>query len=304
MKTRSLIYLSIYAVMLALGHILQKMVLNYGVDRFVFAFLRITCGFFIISVLLIAKAKTSSPGFKGKIDFLSGLIKKNIRHFVILGICFSGIGILLKLWGLSLTTATNASFIMSLSSVAVVLFAFLFLKEKARKRFYAVVLLMIAGVYLVTTGGKQLLPQTGDLIIFFLAFLIGFMQVYGKRVLQTLSVLETSFGRSMVGMIFLGLLIPIFAPQGFSTIPSFPVLLLVLANGVTFSSSIVLFYKALQIEGASNTGMFALLVPVLTAVMGYLLLDERLNFYQIIGGIVILLGSFMISRIKIKQANF
>jgi drug/metabolite transporter (DMT)-like permease len=293
MKTRSVIYLLIYAVMIALGHILQKMVLNHGVNRFVFAFLRIASGFFIITALLIAKRFRPVP-----------VIKKNIRHFIVLGICFSGMGILLKLWGLSLTTATNAAFIMSLSSVAAVLFAFLLLKEKAIKRFYAIVLIMIIGVYLVTTGGQQLLPQVGDLIILGVAFLIGFMQVYGKKVLETLSVLEISFGRSMVGMIFLGLLIPILAPRGFGTIPNFPVLLLVLSNGLVFSSSIILFYKALQAEGASNAGMFALLVPVLTAVLGYLFLEEMLNVYQVIGGLIILAGSFFISRIKIRQANF
>ena len=293
MKTKSVIYLLIYAVILAMGHILQKMVLNCGVDRFVFAFIRIATGFVIITPLLLGKKYRPVP-----------VIKKNIRHFIVLGVCFSGIGILLKLWGLSHTTATNAAFIMSLSSVAAVMFAFLLLKEKTYKRFYAIVLMMIGGVYLVTTGGVQLLPRIGDIIIFVLAFLIGFMQVYGKRVLKTLSVLEISFGRSMVGMLFLGSLIPIFSPRGFSTIPSFPVLLLVMANGVTFSSSIMLFYKALQVEGASNTGMFALLVPVFTAGLGYSLLGELLNIYQVIGGLIILGGSFLISRVKIKQANF
>ena len=293
MKTKSVIYLLIYAVILAMGHILQKMVLNCGVDRFVFAFIRIATGFVIITPLLLGKKYRPVP-----------VIKKNIRHFIVLGVCFSGIGILLKLWGLSHTTATNAAFIMSLSSVAAVMFAFLLLKEKTYKRFYAIVLMMIGGVYLVTTGGVQLLPRIGDIIIFVLAFLIGFMQVYGKRVLKTLSVLEISFGRSMVGMLFLGSLIPIFSPRGFSTIPSLPVLLLVMANGVTFSSSIMLFYKALQVEGASNTGMFALLVPVFTAGLGYSLLGELLNIYQVIGGLIILGGSFLISRVKIKQANF
>lgn len=293
MKTKSVIYLLINAVILAMGHILQKMVLNHGVDRFVFAFIRIATGFVIITLLLLGKKYRPIP-----------IIKNNFRHFIVLGVGFSGIGILLKLWGLSYTTATNAAFIMSLSSVAAVMFAFLFLKEKTQKRFYAIVSMMIGGVYLVTTGGVQLLPRIGDIIIFGLAFLIGFMQVYGKRVLETLSVLQISFGRSMVGMIFLGLLIPFFSPGGFSTIPSFPVLLLVMANGVTFSSSIMLFYKALQVEGASNTGMFALLVPVFTAGLGYSLLGELLNIYQVIGGLVILGGSLLISRVKIKQANF
>lgn len=293
MKTKSIIYLLIYAVILAMGHILQKMVLNHGVDRFVFAFIRIATGFVIITFLLLNKRRRPIP-----------LIKNNFRHFIVLGVCFSGFGILLKLWGLSHTTATNAAFIMSLSSLAAVLFAFFFLKEKAPKRFYAIAVMMIGGVYLVTTGGVRLLPRIGDIIIFGLAFLIGFMQVYGKKVLKTLSVLETSFGRSLVGMLFLGLLIPIFSPGGFSTIPSFPVLLLVMANGITFSGSILLFYKALQVEGASNTGMFALLVPVFTAGFGYSLLGEFLNIYQVIGGLVILGGSLLISRFKIKQANF
>lgn len=293
MKTRSVIYLLIHAVMLAMGHILQKLVLNHGVDRYVFAFIRIATGFVIITILLLIRNYRPVP-----------VIKKNFRHFVVLGVGFSGIGILLKLWGISLTTATNAAFLMSLSSIAVVLFAFWLLKEKAPNRFYAITLMMIGGVYLFTTGGKQLLPKLGDIIIFVLAFLIGFMQVYGKKVLKTISVLETSFGRSLVGMIFLGLLIPVFAPRGFSTIHTFPVLLLVMANGITFSSSVMLFYKALQTEGASNTGMFSLLVPVFTAVLGYPLLGEVLNVYQFIGGLIVLGGSFFISRFKIKQANF
>jgi drug/metabolite transporter (DMT)-like permease len=293
MKSRSLIYLSIYAIMIALGHILQKMVLNHGVDRFVFAFLRIATGFTLITLLLLIRKHKPIE-----------VIKNNFRHFLVLGVCFSGIGILLKLWGLSLTTATNASFMMSLSSVAVVLFAHFMLKEQAPKRFYAVVTVMIGGVYLVTTGGAQLLPRTGDVIILCLSFLIGFMRVYGKKLLFSLSVLQIAFGRSFVGMIFLGLLVLIFAPSGFSTIPNFPVLLLTLANGITFSSSIILFYKALQNEGASNTGMFALLVPVLTAVLGYAFLAELLNLYQVLGGVIILAGSFLISRFKIKQANF
>lgn len=293
MKIKSLIYLSIFAIMIALGHILQKMVLNHGVDRFVFAFLRITMGFILITLLLLIRKHKPVR-----------VIKENFRHFIVLGVGFSGLGILLKLWGLSLTTATNASFMMSLSSVAVVVFARFMLKEEAPKRFYAVVTVMIGGVYLVTTGGKQILPQTGDIIILGLACLIGFMRVYGKKLLFSLTVLQIAFGRSFVGMIFLGLMVVILAPGGFSTIPSFPVLFLILANGFTFSSSIILFYKALQNEGASNTGMFSLLVPVLTAVLGYAFLAELLNAYQVIGGLVILAGSFLISRFKIKQANF
>jgi drug/metabolite transporter (DMT)-like permease len=293
MKTKSIIYLMMFALFMSMGHILQKMVLNYGVDRFIFGFLRIASGFIIITAIFLLKKYKPL-----------GVIKKNARHFVILGFCFSGCGILLKLWGLMYTTATNAGFIMSLSSLAAVFFAFFLLREKASKGFYIVALVMIFGVYLVATGGEKILPQKGDLIILGVAFLIGFMQIYGKKVLKKLSVIETAFGRSVFGMIFLGFMIPVFAPAGFSTIPNVWVLLLVLANGFTFSGSILFFYKALQQEGASNAGMFAMLIPVLTAILGFFLLGERLSAIQLIGGGIIVVGSFLISRIKVKQTNF
>ncbi len=293
MKIKSIIYLIVYALLVAMGHILQKIVLNYGVDKFIFAFLRISVGFLIITALVLYN---KYHPYK--------IIKKNYKHFLVLGIGFSGLGILLKLWGLHYTSATNASFIMSLSSAAVIFFASIFLKEKTGKGFFLIAFTMIGGIYLVSTGGVHLIPRKGDMIIFFLAFFIGSMRVYGKKVLKTISVLETAFGRSLFGAIFLFLLVLIFSPDGFSSIPNFNVLLLVLANGLTFSGSILFFYKALQVEGASNTGMFALLVPVFTLIFGNVFLGETINIYQIFGGFIILTGSFLISKIKIKQANF
>ncbi|MEN8153507.1 MAG: DMT family transporter [Acidobacteriota bacterium] len=293
MKIKSVLYLLIYALLVASGHILQKLVLNFGVDKFVFAFLRITTGLIFITGLVLYR------GYKPV-----KIIRKNYIHFIVLGAGFSGAGILLKLWGLQHTTATNASFLMSLSSVAVIIFAFIFLGEKTGRGFYTTVFIMIGGIYLVTTGGEQVLPKKGDIIIFCLAFLIGSMRVYGKNVLKKLSVLETAFGRTLFGTIFLFLMIFVFPSEGFSTIPNLSVLLLVLSNGITFSGSILFFYKALQAEGASNSGMFALLVPVFTLGLAGVFLNESYNAWQIFGGVMVLAGSFFISRIKIKQANF
>lgn len=293
MKAKSVVYLLAYALLVAMGHILQKLVLNQGVDKFVFAFLRITTGLVFITTLVFYRGHKPVE-----------IIKKNYIHFIVLGVGFSGAGILLKLWGLQYTTATNASFIMSLSSVAVILFAFIFLKENTGRGFYTIAFVMIGGIYLVTTGGEHILPGKGDIIIFFLALLVGSMRVYGKNVLKTLSVIEAAFGRSLFGAIFLFLMIFVFPSGGFSTIPGFPVLLLVLSNGITFSGSIIFFYKALQTEGASNSGMFALLVPVFTLGLANIFLNESCNIWQLLGGAIVLGGSVLISRVKIKQANF
>ena len=293
MKFKSVVYLICFALFVAMGHILQKLVLNQGVDKFVFAFLRITSGLLIISVII----------FYRKYDPVK-IVKMNYFHFLVLGIGFSGIGIILKLWGIQNTTAVNASFIMSLSSAAAVLFAFLFLREQPSKKFFFFMVIMIFGVFLVTTGGKSIVPRKGDVIILFLAFFIGSMEVYGKKVLKTLTVIETAFGRSLFGAVFLFTLILVFSPGGFATIKNMTVLLLVLSNGITFSTSILFFYAALQNEGASNSSMFALLVPVFTLVLGFFILSEKLNIVQLAGGVIILAGSLILSRVKLRQVNF
>ncbi len=293
MKIKSIVYLVCFALFVAMGHILQKIVLNHGVDKLVFAFLRITAGLIIISTILFYK----------KYDPVK-IIKKNYFHFLVLGLGFSGLGIILKLWGIHNTTAVNASFIMSLSSAAAVLFAFFFLKEEPSKRFYLFMAIMILGVYLVTTGGQRVVPKKGDMIIFGLAFLIGSMRVYGKKVLNSLSVIETAFGRSLFGTVFLFILVLIFSHEGFSTVKSWKIFLLILSNGITFSGSILFFYAALQTEGASNSSMFALLVPLFTMVFGFFILGEKLNVVQLSGGGMILVCSMFISRLKLRQANF
>lgn len=293
MKATSVLSLLVYALLVGLGHILQKTVLNLRVDPLVFAFLRISCGFIIICAIILIKSYKPTK-----------IVKANLRYFLVLGIIFSGVGILIKLWGLSHTTATNASFIMSLSSVTAIVFAYFLLKEKVPPRFSLISMVMVGGIYMVTTKGQQLIPQKGDLIILGLVFLIGFMQVYGKRVLRKISVLETAFGRSLFGMIFLGLATLFLSPGGFASIPDWRVLFLVLSNGITFSGSILFFYIALQREGASQASMFALLVPVFTTLLGRVFLGEKLNMLQIVGGTIILAGAALISRIKIKQANF
>jgi drug/metabolite transporter (DMT)-like permease len=290
MKRKSILYLVFFALFVSFGHILQKIVINHGVDRFIFAFLRIASGFIIITALLTRR----------KFHPIR-VIRENYFPFIILGFFFSGCGILLKLWGLQYTTATNASFIMSLSSLNAIIFSAIFLKEKSGIKFYSLAILMLGGVYLVSTGGSQLIPANGDLIILTLSVLIGSMRVYSKTVLQKTSVLETVFGRSLFGMIFLAVSIFIFSPHGFETIKSIPILILILSNGITFSLSIILFYKALQMEAVSNSGMFALLAPVFTAILGFSILGESLNLYQLLGAVVILTGSIFISRQKITQ---
>jgi len=292
MKRINVFYLTLAALLMAVGHVVQKAVIEQGVDRTLFAFLRIATGFLILLALILPRGKKPVR-----------LLRKNARHFLVLGVLYSGCGILLKLWGLKHTTATNASFLMSLSSVHAILFGALVLGEKARRKFHVIAAAMILGIYLVSTGGTRLIPRKGDLIIFFLSMLIGGMQVYGKTVLARLSALEVAFGRSLFGAVFLGLLVVLFAPRGFTTIDSLPLLLLVLSNGFLFSFAILFFYRALRREAASNSGMFALLTPVFTTLLGYLILREVLNPFQIIGAGIILGGSYLISRQKITRGK-
>ena len=75
---------------------------------------------------------------------------------------------------------------------------------------------------------------------------------------------------------------------------------------------LVLTYLADNMQiylGSPNKLIYAQIGVVLeticfTAGLGYLFLAEMLNFYQAIGGATILAGSFLISKLKIRQTNF
>lgn len=97
---------------------------------------------------------------------------------------------------------------------------------------------------------------------------------------------------SLIGII-IALFIFIFT-KGIFDISFFDKALLFITGGLTIVW-IVFYLYALEIEDISTIVPWFLVVPIFGYILGYIILGENLTLFQIIGSIIILIGSFLIS---------
>ncbi len=76
---------------------------------------------------------------------------------------------------------------------------------------------------------------------------------------------------------------------------SLPAIILYL-SGVCAVYSYYMWYRGVKVLGAVNTAVFMYINPLFATVAGILVLGEELTVYNIMGGIAILLGVYMVNR--------
>ncbi|MBN1117289.1 MAG: DMT family transporter [Bacteroidales bacterium] len=222
------------------------------------------------------------------------LNKKGIRFAVLGGICFS---IDMSLWstGIVATNATIPTLVGNLAPLWVGIGAMIFFKEKQKIRFWLGLLLAIAGVALLVI--RDFFEATGLFKGIFLGLMAGVFyagyQLFtqpGRKYLDTLSYLFIS---SLTTSIILAIIIPIFNYNylGYDNITW--ILWLIMGVGLQAGAWFLINYSQGHIP-ASVVSPTLLGQPVITAIVGSLFLDESLTFWQIIGGIVIILGVYIV----------
>jgi len=76
------------------------------------------------------------------------------NRFVVMAGTFFALDMALWHWGLTLTTVSNATFIVNLGNVSVGFMAWLFLKERPTNAWFAAILLAVAGAAALSLGGE------------------------------------------------------------------------------------------------------------------------------------------------------
>ncbi|MBP1760348.1 MAG: putative permease, superfamily [Firmicutes bacterium] len=74
--------------------------------------------------------------------------------------------------------------------------------------------------------------------------------------------------------------------------------------GISLFSTIIAmlaFYKGMQLVGASTASILSMLEPVMTSVLAYLFLAERLTYVQGVGGSLVILGGIIVARIPVSE---
>jgi drug/metabolite transporter (DMT)-like permease len=238
-------------------------------------------------------AKLDTPETEAK------MTKRDFRTLAFVIVCGSIVAPLLLLNGLNQTTAINSSLLLNAESLFTVVIAFVFLNERCAKREYIGILMLLVGVIFLTTNGafeRLSLSDNilGNLLILGACFFWGIDNNLSKFLSRKRDIIMVTGLKCFIGGLAL---LSISFLLGFSfSIPliSVPYILFVGAFSIAFS--ILFFLFALRKIGSLRTGVIFSLSSLFGAVFAFVVLREAFTAIQLIAGVVMILGIYVLYR--------
>jgi drug/metabolite transporter (DMT)-like permease len=221
------------------------------------------------------------------------------------GLLEPGLSYLFGMVGLSLTTASNASFIGTTETIVTIALSWLLLGEQISFLLIIFAILASMGVAIVSSPTTEI-GQTslwGDVLLLVSVLCSSLYTVATSRSMKSLSPLPlAAIQQSIALILFLAVNggIALFNVEAVNLSGiSWKAWLLALASGAFgYGLAFWLFLLALDRQSASNTSLYLTLMPIFGAVGAYFLLGERLLPLQGLGGILILVAVMGISLIS------
>jgi len=218
-----------------------------------------------------------------------------ILAFVV--ICGSVVAPLLLLNGLNQTTAINTSLLLNAESLFTALIAFVFLNERGTRREYLGILMLLVGVVFVTTNGEfQRLTLTenifGNLLVVGACLFWGIDNNLSRFLSKKRDIIMVTGLKCFIGGLTLLALAFIIGIDFNIPLIAIPYLLFLGAFSIAFS--ILLFLFALRKIGSMRTGVIYSTSSLIGAVLAFLILKEAFTLIQLIAGIVMLLGVYIL----------
>ncbi|MCC7573512.1 MAG: DMT family transporter [Candidatus Methanofastidiosum sp.] len=284
MKTEGIAVLSISSALYGFSIILVKMALNQGYSSYSLVSSRslLSIPMMILAIFLL----------KDKVNYEVPLPK---RDLTIIGIIGSGTAMMTLYLGQAYTLAINAGFIFRFVFIFTALFSHFLLKDKIQKSQYTSMVIMFLGMYLISTDGKALNPHWGDILVLLASMQVGFTNVLAKITMKKVNSYMISAIRILIGSIFIVVVISaLFGLTTLSPISSIPYTILALALlEIIF---IFLYYRGIEIEGPLTATLFFLMGALVSALLSYLILGEKLTVVGWTGGLLIMVGAYILIK--------
>src|SRR6476469_1613227 len=230
---------------------------------------------------------------------------KDIKYFIWPGL----IGVFLMQYaytlGSRLTLAANAGIITLAIPVIVAVFASLLLKEKLNVVRIFSFILAIGGVLLTSLSDisgadfKQSQYLSGNLIFLFACCCCGFYNTYCKMLVdKKFTELQILVYSSLVGSIASIPLLIWAEPFHYSAfIKSGTVALLgmIELSVIVYGVSMLLFFYVLKRMDVTQAILGNYLLPFFIAILGILLLNEKITWLMLLGGVIIIISTLMVT---------
>ena len=239
---------------------------------------------------------------------------KDIKYFIWPGL----IGVFLMQYaytlGSRLTLAANAGIITLTIPVIVAVFASLLLKEKLNIVRIISFILAIGGALLTSLSDisgadfKQSQYLSGNLIFLFACCCCGFYNTYCKMLVdKKFTELQILVYSSLVGSIAsIPLLIwaEPFHYSAFIKSGSVALLSMIELSVIVYGVSMLLFFYVLKRMDVTQAILGNYLLPFFIAILGILLLNEKITWLMLLGGVIIIISTLMVTVYENKLLNF
>lgn len=215
---------------------------------------------------------------------------KNLILIGVVGYCFS---IALQLIGTNLVAASMASIINTITPVAIIVFAAPLLGEKASlKEGIGILVTVLGSVFIVGGAGGASAPLGIFLNFAGMAFW-GFSSVLIRKSCANIdSIWVTIYGMFIAAVADIPFMAVDLAKSGLALSAFTPtVIAAILWIGLVPTAAANLFWnKALEELPAATCSLFYAFLPIISALLGILVLNEVLTIKFIIGSLIIILG--------------
>ena len=225
--------------------------------------------------------------------------RRDILGLAAVGIAGNAIYQILFIHGVSLTTASNTSLILSISPVFVALLSAVLGIERIHWAAWLGILISFSGLYLVIAGGNGGLRFSaaninGDLYIFVGTILWASYTVFSKPFLERMSPLKFSAYTVWAGaLVYLPLAAGDVLAVSWARVTLRSWAMIILSSLFGFVLGYLIWYNSVKKVGNSKTAIYNNLTPVFTALFAALLLGERFRPRLLIGAAVILTGVYL-----------
>ena len=259
-------------------------------------------GIFLFSVRYSGINNRLMGMLDSKFEAETFMTRKDYLILLITATAGSVIAPFIYLSGLNEITAVNASLLMNAEVFFIIIIGIFFLNERFQKKeVVGLILLLIGTIFLAINGDIRNFSVTqsfGTLLVIIAAFfwsidttLSKFLS--NKRDLLGLSALKCSIGGLVLLTISLLLGLNLTVP-----INHLPYLLFI--GLVSIGFSFVMIYYAIRKIGSTRTGSIFPFSSLFGAIFAFLILNEPFTFQQLLFGLLMILGVYIIYKYQIK----
>ncbi|GAA4276737.1 DMT family transporter [Aquimarina mytili] len=212
---------------------------------------------------------------------------------------------MLSFYGLKMTSSIDAGIITSTTPAFIALIALFFLKERISKNMWIGIIFAMLGISMINVfsdmhNNDQLESQRvyGNLLIIFAVISEALFTIFRKKT-QQIPAIHGSFHIIWIGLLFS---VPFaFIDVDFTAVANYTMhdFLPIFYYGIFGSViSFFLWFNGVSKVSASIAGLFTGIMPVSAVILSFLLLDETIVWYHIVGIVLVLIGIFYGSKKK------